>query len=492
MSTTADRFIDHLTARTGTGAAAPPDLIARVRAAFAPGGFAAVLAPDSADGAAAVLAVCSAEGWPVLPIGAATWLDNRRRPSGGHDAAPASGAGRATGRGNASTGGASDDGHDAANAADAADPAASSAGPTHPPVLLSTMRLNRITEHEPADLVIGVQAGVTLEQLGGVLAAKQQWLPLDPAAAPHATIGAVVANASAGPLRAGHGTPRDMVLGIEIATGDGRLLRFGGRVVKNVAGYDGVRLTVGSRGALGLITALYLRVRGAARADRTLAVACGAGEAGARGGADLALALRDAAECDAIELLSPAAAGRTGFVNPGWHVVVRLLGSDAAVAEGLERCHRIVNGRPPGGQIDRPAAEVPSGVWELLAGLEASAGTALRFTGPATGLADAAGSLCRHAGAGAEDDWLMAAHAADGVIRLWRMSGTDETGPHDPAGWDEITARGAWTMRYDRPCDFATNGRREQRPDREALRTLTGRLRAVFDPAGIMRGPGEV
>ena len=451
MSTTADRFAEHLTANTGTGAAAPPELLARVNAAFARDRFATVLAPDSADGTAAVLAICSAEGWPVLPIGAGTWLDSL---SGGGAAAPATSA--------------------------------------RPPVLLSTVRLNRIIEHEPADLVIGVQGGVTLEQLGAALAAKQQWLPLDPAAAPHATIGAVAANASAGPLRAGHGTPRDMVLGVEIATGDGRLLRFGGRVVKNVAGYDGVRLAVGSRGALGLITALYLRVRGAARADRTLAVACGADEGGARRGADLALALRDGAGCDAIELLSPAAAARTGFVHPGWHVLVRLLGSDAAVTEGFERCQRIASGPLTArAQDDRPAAEVPSAVWASLARLEASAGTAVRLTGPATGLADAAGALGRDVSAESEDGWLMAAHAADGVIRLWRLSGADG-GPHDQAEWATTAVTGGWTVMYDRPHEHSISGRRDQRPDAEARRALTARLRAVFDPAGIMRGPWEV
>ena len=469
MSAAADRFAEHLAAKIGTGAAAPSELLARVNAAFSRHDFAAVLAPDAADGAAAILAICSAEGWPVIPIGAGTWLDaGARRPAAAaHDKGAASTA------------------------------AAASADPTRPPVLLSTVRLNRITEHEPADLVIGVQAGLSLERLTAALAAKQQWLPLDPAAAPQATIGAVAANASAGPLQARHGTPRDMVLGVEIATGDGRLLRFGGRVVKNVAGYDGVRLTVGSRGTLGLITALYVRVRGAARADRTLAVPCGAGEAGARGGAELALALRNAAECDAIELVSPAVAGRSGLGPPGWYLLVRLLGSEAGVTEGLERCHRIVSGGPPAGpQSGGTTAEMPSAVWESLARLEAGAETALRLTGPATGLADVAGALSARArladaeGAGRADGWLMAAHAADGVIRLWRAEdGPDGIMDHDEPA--EIAAGSGWTLRYDRTPLAAVTGPGDRRADRDAVRTLTGRLRAVFDPAGIMSGAAE-
>lgn len=490
MSTTADRFAEHLTASTGAGAAAPPELLARVNAACAREGFAAVLAPDSADGAAAVLAICSAEGWPVLPIGAGTWLDPRGGPTRGGDVTPP--AGVAPGRRATSTG--ADEGAVAGPETRTGDDAVApgAAATARPPVLLSTVRLNRIIEHEPADLVIGVQGGVTLEQLDAALAAKQQWLPLDPAAAPHATIGAVAANASAGPLRAGHGTPRDMVLGVEIATGDGRLLRFGGRVVKNVAGYDGVRLTVGSRGALGLITALYLRVRGAARADRTLAVACGTGEGGARRGADLALALRDGAGCDAIELLSPAAAGRTGLVQPGWHVLVRLLGSVAAVTEAFERCQRIASGHETADvENDRPAAEVPSAVWDSLARLEASAGTAVRVTGPATGLADVTAALGRDVPTEAEGGWLMAAHAADGVIRLWRSSGPDG-GPNDLAEWGTTAVTDGWTMMYDRPYELSISGRRDPRSDAEARRALAARLRTVFDPAAIMRGPWEV
>src|SRR5690606_34511512 len=88
----------------------------------------------------------------------------------------------------------------------------------------------------------------------------------------YATIAATIALAAAGPLRASAGTPRDHVLGIEAVSGDGRLLRFGGRVVKNVAGYDAVRLLTGSRGTLGVITSVWLRVRARPVAERSFAL----------------------------------------------------------------------------------------------------------------------------------------------------------------------------------------------------------------------------
>src|SRR5690606_25677806 len=189
-----------------------------------------------------------------------------------------------------------------------------------------------------------------------------------PVAPAGTTIGGVVAGGDAGPWRAGHGTPRDMLLGVELATGDGRLLRFGGRVVKNVAGYDGVRLAAGSRGRIGVITRLYLRVRGAPRVDRTLAVACGPGADGRRRAADLALGLRAAVSADSLEVRSPAvedALSGKQRGGTGWLVGVRMLGGEAAVAESQARAEQVA--RAVGG-----TAQVPALIWDALARLEGS------------------------------------------------------------------------------------------------------------------------
>lgn len=121
-----------------------------------------------------------------------------------------------------------------------------------------------IVAYVPGDLTVTVRAGTTLPELAGVLAAHDQWVALDPEGAERATVGAVVATDSHGPAAALYGTARDQVLGMTVVTGRGEVIRPGGRVVKNVAGFDVTRLMVGAWGTLGVITEVTLRVRGRA------------------------------------------------------------------------------------------------------------------------------------------------------------------------------------------------------------------------------------
>jgi len=115
-------------------------------------------------------------------------------------------------------------------------------------------------EHEPADLTAIVPAGVTLGDLETQLASAGQRLPLDPAHAERATIGGLLAVGTGGPLRTRHGLPRDFVLGMTVLRADGELVKAGGRVVKNVTGYDLMRLWCGSLGTIGIVTSVALRV----------------------------------------------------------------------------------------------------------------------------------------------------------------------------------------------------------------------------------------
>ena len=115
-------------------------------------------------------------------------------------------------------------------------------------------------EHEPADLTAVVPTGVTLGELGVQLAKAGQRLPIDPPHAEQATVGGVLAVGTGGPLRTRHGLPRDFVLGMTVLRADGELVKAGGRVVKNVTGYDLMRLWCGSLGTLGIITSVALRV----------------------------------------------------------------------------------------------------------------------------------------------------------------------------------------------------------------------------------------
>lgn len=474
------RLAEHIARRVGQGAAPPAEVVARVRRAFGDG-VAGLFAPDSADGIAAVLAMCSEEGWPVLPIGAGTWLPVAARGQTGAGAPQTLG-------GAAEHGGVTE---------------------PRPPILLSTARLARIVEHEPADLVIGVEAGLPLEHLAGALKERAQWLPLDPAALPGATIGAAAARADAGPLRAAHGTPRDMLLGVELATGDGRLLRFGGRVVKNVAGYDGVRLVVGSAGRLGVVTRLYLRVRGAPHVDRTLAVACGPGAEGMHRAAGLALAIRAAAAPDALEVLSPAVAGalsgRDGR-ETGWLVLARMLGSDAAVSEIAARVERV--SRDMTGANAGRLSEIPGAVWHALAGIEGSATEALRLTALPTDVGPCLDAAVASLETGASAGWYIAAHAADGIVRVWRRDGAGGAAQAKRTqDARDLAASPLWTSRYDRgtigpntqpsatPAMAAADAGMPGAPVHPeaavqarapALTDLTRRLTRVFDPAGIL------
>src|SRR5207253_1723761 len=120
-------------------------------------------------------------------------------------------------------------------------------------LVIETTRLNKVVEYEPADLTLTVEAGITFGELQKLLAGQGQFLALDPPAAPGATIGGLIATNASGPLRFAYGTARDLVIGTRVANPDGTVTHAGGRVVKNVAGYDLNKLYIGSLGTLGII-----------------------------------------------------------------------------------------------------------------------------------------------------------------------------------------------------------------------------------------------
>src|SRR5207247_2074887 len=140
---------------------------------------------------------------------------------------------------------------------------------------VSTRDLAGITEYVPGDLTLTARAGTTLEDIRLATAAHDQWLALDPYGGDEGTLGATIATASAGPLSTSFGTPRDLMLGLEFVTGEGVVVRGGGRVVKNVAGFDLTRLLTGSWGTLGVITEVTLRLHARPEAEESIAVRLG-------------------------------------------------------------------------------------------------------------------------------------------------------------------------------------------------------------------------
>lgn len=127
-------------------------------------------------------------------------------------------------------------------------------------VELHTTKLDRVVEHSQADMVVSVEAGITLEALQAELAKSGQFLPLDPFNSPGHTIGGLLASGWTGPLRLRYGSPRDFLIGIRVALPDGKLATAGGRVVKNVSGYDLMKLHYGALGSLGVIVAASFKV----------------------------------------------------------------------------------------------------------------------------------------------------------------------------------------------------------------------------------------
>ena len=130
--------------------------------------------------------------------------------------------------------------------------------------------LNRVTEYEPADFTFTAECGVTLATLRGLLAARSQELPLEAAHADRATLGGVLAANASGPRRLRLGSPRDRILGARFALGDGGIVRTGGKVVKNVAGYGIHRMLCGSRGGLAVLLEASLKLAPAPEARAAL------------------------------------------------------------------------------------------------------------------------------------------------------------------------------------------------------------------------------
>ena len=126
--------------------------------------------------------------------------------------------------------------------------------------IISTGKLDRLIAHAVGDLTVTIEAGMKFSRLQEILATAGQFLPLDPAYPNISTIGGIIATANTGSLRHRYGGVRDLLLGISFVRADGKIAKAGGRVVKNVAGYDMMKLFTGSYGTLGILTELTLRV----------------------------------------------------------------------------------------------------------------------------------------------------------------------------------------------------------------------------------------
>jgi glycolate oxidase subunit GlcD len=206
-------------------------------------------------------------------------------------------------------------------------------------LILSTRRLNRIVEHEPADLIATAQAGVKLDDFNLALGSQGQWLPIDPPNDGRATIGGVVATGVGGAQTYGYGPPRRFAIGMKIVLADGQLVKAGGRVVKNVAGYDLCKLFTGSYGTLGVIVECTFKLRPLPASTGTL-LAFGPPDSLISGAQKL---LDERLFPVAGELLSPQFAREAEFSDGTSHLLlVRFAGSTKAVEDQVRRATKVL------------------------------------------------------------------------------------------------------------------------------------------------------
>lgn len=196
-----------------------------------------------------------------------------------------------------------------------------------PETVISVSNMRRVLQYEPRDLTISVEAGLPWAGLSALLAERRQMIPLDPPYFERATVGGVVAANAAGPRRRLHGSARDLVIGMTFAKLDGKLVKSGGMVVKNVAGYDMAKLMIGSWGTLAAVTVVNFKLSPLPPETRTFvmqfntAAECCAARDRIIGGV---------LQPSAIDILNPAAAAWVGL--EGFCLLIQAGGSPAVLA----------------------------------------------------------------------------------------------------------------------------------------------------------------
>lgn len=227
-------------------------------------------------------------------------------------------------------------------------------------LVLSTRRLDRVVEHAWGDMTATAEAGCTFQQLQQTLAEHGQRLALDPLWPERATIGGILATNDSGPLRIRFGSLRDLIIGITLALPDGTLAKSGGKVVKNVAGYDLPKLATGSLGTLGIITQAIFRLHPVPRESRTLSFSISDGPTSDGGSMNtFVLAIQD---CNMVPTGVQVRAGSASTLE----VDLRFEGTSAGCEAQIEQTLRIASGAR--------RSESPADVWnahtELWSGVE--------------------------------------------------------------------------------------------------------------------------
>lgn len=284
--------------------------------------------------------------------------------------------------------------------------------PNRAGIAVETVGVNQVIDYPARDLTITVQAGIRVQDLQTILAKENQRLAVDIARADLATLGGALAVNASGPRRYGCGTLRDYLIGVSFVNDDGNEIKSGGRVVKNVAGYDMCKLLVGSLGTLGIITQATLKLRPLPETRAAVIVRFGIEKI------DAVLALIHGSQTRpcCIELLDPFAARAAGM--PGsdraWQVLVGFEENQQAV----EWQARTLGQELHAGSfanVETIDGQAKGSVWQELteSGVTSDPVFRIRASVPAQML----GELCRLV-AEREQPWRLQAHAGNGILRI--------------------------------------------------------------------------
>jgi glycolate oxidase FAD binding subunit len=329
-----------------------------------------------------------------------------------------------------------------------------------PDLTIETAGLERIVEHNVGDLTAIVEAGVPLATAQEAFAAEGQMLALDPPPVEGATIGGVVAAGDSGPLRHRYGAIRDLVIGIEVALADGTVARAGGKVIKNVAGYDLGKLFSGSFGTLGMICEVALRLH--PRPAKTASLVLRGVVPGAL--AEAATALAHAP----VEQLSLD----VGWDGEGGAVMSRFGG--ATPREQAEAALAAASGLDG---LEAEIVEDDEGLWdEQRARQRSDFGTVVRVSGLQTRLAEIAAAARRHGA-------TVAARAGSGLAWL----ALSEREPAEAVAAVEALRQGLAPLDcvvLDAPA-AVREALDPWGPIDEPALTLMRRVKGRFDPAGV-------
>ena len=280
-------------------------------------------------------------------------------------------------------------------------------------LVVSVRDLNQVTHYDPADLVLTAGAGTTLRSIQERVATERQFLALDPFVSQGTTIGAVASSGSVGPMVTGFGRTKDLILGATLVDGSGRVLKLGGRVVKNVAGFDVLKLVIGSGGRLGIITEVSARLHGTPAVDRVFIY---------RGELATVVALARAFATArvvpaALELVGPdtAAALPEAFGQRGtepWTLLLRVMGNQEAVNASYDVFQELAQ-RPADHLCENDASR---DLFRRLALSATGSGLSIRMSLPPAELptlTEEADTLRRQLGKA-----RLTVHASEGLARL--------------------------------------------------------------------------